>query len=204
VHHQYDLHDFFDAVSAGNFPAVSILKAEGYQDGHAGYSSPLDEQDFIVNTINFLEKRPEWSSTLIIIAYDDSDGWYDHQYGPIVSQSDTVADVGPTGSVNTGKQLCGNKNSNGIGGRCGYGPRFPFLVISAYAKKNYVDHTVTDQSSIIAFIEYNWDLPNLPNSMDSIAGPITNMLDFSKKVGGDHDNKLFLDPSTGQPVDDDD
>ena len=204
VHHQYDLHDFFDAVSAGNFPAVSILKAEGYQDGHAGYSSPLDEQTFIVNTVNFLQKRPEWSSTLIIIAYDDSDGWYDHQIGPIVSQSHTVADVGPVGSVNAGDQLCGSKNSNDIGGRCGYGPRLPLLVISPYAKQNYVDHTVTDQSSIIAFIEYNWDLPSLPNSMDSIAGPITNMLDFSKKVGGEHDNRLFLDPSTGQPTDDDD
>jgi phospholipase C len=54
VHHQYDLQDFFDAVSAGNFPAVSILKADGFQDGDAGYSSPLDEQTFIVNTVNFL------------------------------------------------------------------------------------------------------------------------------------------------------
>jgi len=40
--HQYDIHDFFDAVRAGNFPAVSYLKAAGYQDGHAGYSTPLD------------------------------------------------------------------------------------------------------------------------------------------------------------------
>ena len=55
ANHQYDIHDFFDAVSAGNFPAVSYLKAPGYQDGHAGYSDPLDEQTFIVNIINFLE-----------------------------------------------------------------------------------------------------------------------------------------------------
>ena len=54
--HQYDTHDFFDAVNAGNFPAVSFLKAPGYQDGHAGYSDPLDEQTFIVDTINFLSQ----------------------------------------------------------------------------------------------------------------------------------------------------
>ena len=60
TNHQYDLHDFFDAVSAGNFPAVSILKAHGFQDGHAGYSSPLDEQTFIVNTVNFIESQPDW------------------------------------------------------------------------------------------------------------------------------------------------
>jgi phospholipase C len=202
TNHQYDLHDFFDAVSAGNFPAVSILKADGFQDGHAGYSSPLDEQTFIVNTVNFLESRPEWDSTLIVIAYDDSDGWYDHQMSPIVSQSNTVADVGPAGSVahpnvNAGKQLCGSKNTDGIGGRCGYGPRLPFIVISPYAKTNFVDHTITDQSSIIAFIEDNWGLPRIPNSMDSIAGPITNMLDFSQKVNPGHRHQVFLDPSTG-------
>jgi phospholipase C len=205
VNHQYDLQDFFDAVSAGNFPAVSILKADGYQDGHAGYSSPLDEQTFIVDTVNFLESQPDWDSTLIIIAYDDSDGWYDHQMSPIVSQSNTTADVGPAGSmmhpnINAGKQLCGTKNTDGIGGRCGYGPRLPFIVISPYAKKNYVDHTITDQSSIIAFIEDNWGLPRLPNSMDAIAGPITNMLDFSQKVNPGHRHQVFLKDSDGTIV----
>ena len=53
ANHQYDTHDFYDAVSAGNFPAVSYLKAPGYQDGHAGYSDPLDEQTFIVNVNQF-------------------------------------------------------------------------------------------------------------------------------------------------------
>jgi phospholipase C len=197
VNHQYDLQDFFDAVSAGNFPAVSILKADGYQDGHAGYSSPLDEQTFIVNTVNFLQSQPDWDSTVIIIAYDDSDGWYDHQMSPIVSQSNTTADVGPAGSVNAGKQLCGTKNSDGIGGRCGYGPRLPFMVISPYAKANYVDHTITDQSSIIAFIEDNWGLPHITNSMDSIAGPITNMLDFTQKVNPGHRHQVFLSPTDG-------
>jgi phospholipase C len=201
VNHQYDLQDFFDAVSAGNFPAVSILKADGYQDGHAGYSSPLDEQTFIVNTVNFIESQPEWKNTLIVIAYDDSDGWYDHQIGPIVSQSNTTADLGPAGSVNAGKQLCGTKNSDGIGGRCGYGPRLPFIVISPFAKKNFVDHTITDQSSIIGFIEDNWGLPRIANSMDGIAGTITNMLDFSHDNGdGGNSRTLILDPSTGQPV----
>jgi phospholipase C len=200
VNHQYDLHDFFDAVKAGNFPAVSILKADGYQDGHAGYSSPLDEQTFVVNTVNFIESTPQWANTLIVIAYDDSDGWYDHQMSPIVSQSNTTADVGPAGSVNAGMKLCGTKNTNGIGGRCGYGPRLPFLVISPFAKRNFVDHTITDQSSVIAFIEDNWGLPRIPNSMDSIAGPITNMLDFSHHENEGNGNALFLDPSTGQPV----
>src|SRR5262249_7045712 len=54
ANHQYDLTDFFAAASRGNLPAVSFLKAAGYQDGHAGYSRPLAHQTFLVNTINSL------------------------------------------------------------------------------------------------------------------------------------------------------
>ncbi len=46
ANHQYDIADFVNAASAGNLPAVSFLKAPAFQDGHAGYSDPLDEQTF--------------------------------------------------------------------------------------------------------------------------------------------------------------
>ncbi len=41
----------------------------------------------MTQVINFLQQQPGWSSTLVIIAYDDSDGWYDHQMSPIVNPS---------------------------------------------------------------------------------------------------------------------
>jgi phospholipase C len=199
--HQYDTHDFFDAVSAGNYPTVSFLKAPGYQDGHAGYSDPLDEQTFIVNTLNFLQKQPDWNSTVVIIAYDDSDGWYDHQIGPIVNGSATAQDA------LSGTGLCGNGELAGPGlnpgtlhaqGRCGYGPRLPLMVISPYAKVNYVDHTVSDQTSVLGFIEYNW-LKNERlsiGSFDNIANPLTSMFNFSATK---LNPTLILDPSTGLP-----
>lgn len=201
ANHQYDTHDFFDAVSAGNFPAVSFLKAPGYQDAHAGYSDPLDEQTFVVNVINFLMKTPEWQSTAVIINYDDSDGWYDHQMGPIVNQSQTAADA------LTGTGLCGQSATNILSGvtgapaqgRCGYGPRLPYLVISPYAKENFVDHTTLDQSSTIRFIEDNWlGGERIGNgSFDTIAGSITTMFDF------DHcrneEGILILNPTNGEP-----
>src|SRR5262249_11382515 len=136
ANHQYDLHDFFDAVNAGNFPQVSFLKAQGFQDGHAQYSDPLDEQTFIVDTVNFLMQRPEWKSTAIFILYDASDGWYDHQMSPIVHQSQTSAD----NLTDSGR--CGNTApADGEQGRCGYGPRQPFVLVSPFAKHNFVDHT---------------------------------------------------------------
>jgi phospholipase C len=198
ANHQYDIQDFFTAVSAGNFPAVSFLKAPGYQDGHAGYSDPLDEQNFIVTTINFLEQQPDWATTAIVIAYDDSDGWYDHQMPPIVNGSTTSADT-LTGAGNCGSganALRGVNSDKAVQGRCGYGPRLPFLVISPYSQVNYVDHTLTDQTSIIRFIENNW-LGNQrigQGSMDGIANSFLTMLNLVNKP---NTTPLLLDPNTG-------
>ncbi len=58
ANHQYDINDFFTAASAGHLPAVSYLKASGYQDGHAGYSSPLDEQTFVVKPSTSCRRCP--------------------------------------------------------------------------------------------------------------------------------------------------
>jgi len=205
ANHQYDIQDFFAAVSAGNFPAVSYLKAPGFQDGHAGYSDPIDEQTFIVNTINFLEKTREWESTAVIIAYDDSDGWYDHVTSPLLNQSATAADQNSAGAY-----MCGSVASAtatalpGISaahaqGRCGYGPRQPFLVISPFARKNFVDHSITDQSSVVRFIEDNWlGGERITGSFDAIAGSITGMFDFDRCR---EDGVLILDPTTGERAD---
>jgi phospholipase C len=199
ANHQYDTHDFFDAVNAGNFPAVSFLKAPGYQDGHAGYSDPLDEQTFIVNTINFLQKQRDWESTAVVIAYDDSDGWYDHVLGQIVNQSSTQADA------LSGTGLCGsgvdalpgiNPATRHAQGRCGYGPRLPLLVVSPWARRNFVDHTMTDQSSILRFVEDNWLGSQRigAGSFDTIANPINNMFNFEHP---ENFGRFTLDPSSG-------
>jgi phospholipase C len=197
ANHQYDLKDFWAAADHGNLPAVSYLKAADYQDGHAGYSDPLDEQTFLVETINRLEKLPSWKSTAVVIAYDDSDGWYDHQMGPITTQSQTPLDA------LTGTGTCGAdaaKVPSGQQARCGVGPRQPLLVISPYAKHNYVDGTFTDQSSVVKFIEDNWLAGQRigSGSADASAGTLDNMFAFGHGEG--EGNRLFLDPSTGEPV----
>ncbi|MGA2741513.1 MAG: alkaline phosphatase family protein [Bryobacteraceae bacterium] len=182
--HQYDINDFFAAVQAGNFPAVSFLKAPGYQDGHAGYSDPLDEQEFIVNTINFLQGQQAWSQTAVVIAYDDSDGWYDHQIGPLVNQSTSAADaISGTGACGTGTTALPGVASGTVNaqGRCGYGPRLPLMVISPWAKSNFVDHSVTDQTSVLRFIEDNWLNGQRigGGSFDALANSLAGMLDFT-------------------------
>jgi phospholipase C len=201
ANHQYDIDDFMATLAAGNLPAVSFLKAIGIQDAHPGHSSPLDEQEFVVTIINALEQSTFWNSTAVVILYDDSDGLYDHQMGPLVNHSQTIADQ------LTGNGSCGDGSSALPGidpatphaqGRCGYGPRTPLLVISAWSKINFVDHTLTDQSSVIRFIEDNWlgSTRLGAGSFDALAGPLNNMFNFGQPGAA----KLILDPATGQPI----
>ena len=202
ANHNYDSNHFFAALKAGILPAVSFIKAPAFQDAHPGNSDPLDEQTFDVQVINALQRSPFWDSTAVIVAYDDSDGWYDHVMPPVVNQSLSTADA------LTGPGACGDGTSTALPGgapanlthaqgRCGYGPRLPMLLISPWAKKNYVEHTVLDQTSIIRFIEDNWlDGERVgPGSFDNIANSIENMLDFDHQRNDD--GTLILDPSTG-------
>ena len=204
ANHQYDIQDFFTAVKAGNFPAVAFLKASGYEDAHPGYSDPIDEQAFVTETINFLEQQPEWSSTAVIIAYDDSDGWYDHAYtAPTTGSFDATADqlngAGKCGASGTTPVAGGVAGKGPVNGRCGPGMRQPFLVISPWAKANYVDHTLITQASVIRFIEDNWLSGQRigGGSFDATTGSIMGMFDFT---GGGKTAVLYLDNSTGEVV----
>ncbi len=197
ANHAYDLNDFFTAVGSGNFPAVSFIKMQSYQDAHPGNSDPLDEQTGIVNLVNFLQQQPDWDSTAVIIAYDDSDGWYDHVLAPTTSpsfsSSDALNGAGLCGAVGATEPT--GVNGLPVAGRCGPGTRQPFLVISPYAKKNYVSHVRITQASIPQFIEDNWLNGQRigGGSFDATTGSIVDMFNFNKK----NSVALLLDPSTG-------
>ena len=204
ANHQYDVTDFTAALTAGNLPAVSFLKPPGYQDAHAGYSDPLDEQTFLVNTINAIEQSSYWSSTAIIIAYDDSDGWYDHLTDLVNGSATTQDSLNGAGiciSAGAAASALPGPNSDGkpVQGRCGHGPRLPLLVISPWANKNYIDNTVTDQASIIRFIEDTFLSSQRigTGSFDSSAGTLDNMFNFTNNVVP-NPNVVVLDPTSGK------
>ncbi len=201
ANHNYDMNDFYAALKNGTLPAVSFLKAQAYQDGHAGNSDPIDEQTFIVNVLNTLQQSPDWSSTAVVILYDDSDGWYDHVTSPIVNQSNSPADMltGPGACGDGSNALAGPDPTNPHAqGRCGYGPRQPLVIVSPWARENFVDHTVTDQTSVIRFIEDNWLSGKRigQGSYDVLANSISQMFDFNHL----RSDRLFLNPATGEPI----
>ncbi|KAA1008200.1 alkaline phosphatase family protein [Paraburkholderia panacisoli] len=211
VHHQYDTDDFFTAVKAGNFPSVSFLKAPAVSDGHPGNSDPIDEQAFVTKVINFLQQQPDWKNTAVIIAYDDSDGWYDHRYkAPTSSSFDST-----TAQSAGGKTVAGSDNlsapgqctaagavqpqgvsGGAVNGRCGPGTRTPFIVVSPWAKVNFVDDRPITQASVVRFIEDNWLGGQRigGGSFDATAGSIMNMFNFT---GSGNAPTVYLDQNLG-------
>ncbi|MDN3935332.1 alkaline phosphatase family protein [Arthrobacter sp. YD4] len=190
ANHQYDLTDFGKVVNTDNMPAVSFLKAGMFQDGHAAYSDPIDEQKFVTATVNQIQKSKNWENTAVVLAYDDSDGWYDHAAAKVKNSSNTADDAAWCQNA----AAAGVPMAGGYADRCGPGPRQPLVVISPYAKKNFVDHTQTDQASILRFIEDNWHTGQVGDaSADAGAGSLKAMFNFEHKRPG----TVLLDEQTG-------
>jgi phospholipase C len=197
ANHNYDTSDFFAALEAGNLPAVSYIKPPHYANGHPGYSDPLVSQAWLVQTLNEIMMTPEWESTAIILNWDDSDGWYDHVYPPVLQPSNTALDF----HCGSGQPAPGDGYA-----RCGLGPRIPFLVVSPWATHNYVDHSVINWGSLLLFIEQNWGLgyidgpaapPPRTGSFDRYSNSLEGLFDFRHEPDL---RPLILDPIKGTIV----
>jgi phospholipase C len=197
ANHQYDTSDFTDSLNGtggATLPAVSFVKPPEFENAHPGDSTPQLEQQFLVNEINSIEKSKYWSSTAIVITYDDSDGWYDSVVPPVVSGSD---DSSTDTAVCTSVPITvGTAND-----RCGYGQRLPMVVISPYTQENYVSGNQTDTASIIKFVEDNWlGSQRISGSYDAVSGSLDapgGLLDFNVRP---HDTPVILNPTSGAVV----
>lgn len=148
-----DYNNFAQDIKNGDLPEVSFIKAGYGDDEHpgTGNQSTPSAEEFTVDTINQIMNSPYWKDTAIIVTYDEGGGFYDHVAPPTVTP-----------------------NADGL---LGDGPRIPALVISPYAKQNYVSHVQYDHASVLKFLEWNYDLPAL-NSKDANANNLTDMFDF--------------------------
>ncbi len=181
ANHQYDTPEFFESLEGKDgaaLPAVSFLCADVVRTGHPSSSDPLDEQEWIESDVNAIQKSAYWPSTAIVIEYDDSDGYYDHQPPTILNSSNTGNDSAICSEAHAaGVPELGNQSN-----RCGPSQRLPFLVISPYAKANHVDHELITQDSTLKFIENNWGLPKIgPATFDNLPqlGDLESFFDWS-------------------------
>ncbi|GAC1445768.1 MAG: hypothetical protein NVSMB52_08220 [Chloroflexota bacterium] len=139
---------FIPDVRNGHLPSVSWLVTNEEQSEHPPYSMCVG-QGWTVDQINAIMKSKYWSSTLIVLTWDDFGGFYDHVAPP---RMDYLS----------------------------LGPRVPTILISPYARRDYVDHHTLEFDSILKFIENDFHLPPL-TGRDRHAQSLTTSLDFSQK-----------------------
>ena len=154
LHNVQDISLFFTILSEGkNLPSVSFVNALGFRnlDEHPPTNVTAGEL-WTVSVVNAVMCSDYWRSSVIFIAYDEAGGYYDHVPPPQVLQ------------INHGFDRPLH----------GYGERVPLLVISPYAKENYVSETLLNHMSLLRFIDYNWNLFPLNENV----AKSNNMLDF--------------------------
>ena len=136
----FTMASFNDMLTSGTLPSVYWIQPDGAKDMHPGAGNILDGVEFLDNVVQAVKNSGEWQSTAIIVLFDESGGWYDHVSPP---------------------QLSGN--THGVGGQ-GLGMRVPVMIISPYAKTNYISHQQMDFVSILRSIQWNWNRGEIPAS----------------------------------------
>jgi phospholipase C len=137
---------FLTDLRAGRMPDVSYLTGNDTQNEHPPYSIESGEQ-WVQSIVGAIQASPYWSSTAILITWDDYGGWYDHVVPPQVD-------------------------------RYGDGFRVPLLMVSPFARQGYIDHTFSDHTSILKFIERVFGLPPV-TQRDAGASDLMDALDPS-------------------------
>jgi phospholipase C len=161
---------FYTDAAAGKLPAFSLV------DPNYGTESQENPQNIAVGegvlekVVRAIGSGPAWRKTLFILTYDEHGGYYDHVPPPPALQPDLFRPVVQPGQ----KTYEGFRR---------YGFRVPTVVVSPYAKKDYVSHTVYDHTSILAFLERKWNLPAM-TMRDANANDITDMLDMQAMAAG--------------------
>ena len=158
---------FYKDAAAGSLPSVSFVDPRF--GGNAANPDESEEdpddiaygENFVSRVVNAVFNSPNWKNTVLIYTYDEHGGYYDHVPPPAAIKPDNIppgADVaGITGAYDR------------------YGFRVPTVIVSPFAKRNYVSSVVHDHTSILKLIETKWNLgaltyrdANADNLLDSL------------------------------------
>jgi phospholipase C len=166
----------FRDISKGKLASVSWVIPDGVNSDHSGFGSTDKGPSWVAQVVNAVGESKYWSSTAILITWDDWGGWYDHLPPPQLDYA-------------------------------GLGFRVPLIVVSPFAKTNYVSHTQYEFGSIIRFVEDNWNLGRL-GTTDERAASLDDMFDLSgsarkfKKISAKYSREYFeRQPPSNVPVD---
>ena len=141
---------YFADAAAGTLPAFSLVDPNFTSSSEENPQDIQNGEQFAASVINAAMAGPGWPETMLIWLYDEHGGYYDHVAPrPAVRPDDIAPDV-PTA------ELDGDLFS-------WTGFRVPAVVVSPWARRNYVSHVVHDHTSVLKLLETKWNLPALSN-----------------------------------------
>jgi phospholipase C len=155
------LTSFFSDATTGKLPHVAYVDpnyGQAYADSYHPNADIQRGEAFVASIYDAVTASPAWSSSLLIITFDEWGGFFDHV-------------VPPPAPIPPGEYAAGNHD-----GLRGF--RVPTLLISPFARRRYVSSVVYDHASILRLIEWRWGLEPL-TVRDSAANNLADELDFA-------------------------
>jgi phospholipase C len=165
-----NISQFFTDAAAGNLPSVSLLDPNYSTQSQEDPQNIVVGEAFLESVVRAVGSSPDWLRTMLIINYDEHGGYYDHVPPPPALAPDSIPPM-----VQPGEQI--------YDGFARYGFRVPSVVVSPYAKRGHVSHTVYDHTSILALIERKWNLPAM-TYRDANANDLSDFLDLDALNAG--------------------
>jgi phospholipase C len=170
---------FFADAAAGTLPDYCLVEPDYGTQSEENPQNIAMGEEFAASVVNAVINGPDWDRTLLILAYDEHGGYYDHVPPPAAIPPDSI---GPT---------LEDPRENPFDGFARYGFRVPFAIVSPWARRDYVSHRVFDHTSILKLAEAKWNLPAL-TYRDANARPMLDMLDFRRPA--------FAEPRLAKPL----
>jgi phospholipase C len=170
---------FLSDVANGTLPSVAYIdpgfssgldEHPGLDDGSPGGSVQLGSQ-YVSTLINALMQSSSWLDSVFILTFDEFGGFFDHVPPQPAVSPDGIkpVDLAP-----------GDICTKGTGPTCDFiytGYRVPLIVVSPFAKKNYVSHTIADYTAWLKLVETRFNLPSL-TKRDAAQIDMTEFFDF--------------------------
>ncbi|MGF6228433.1 phospholipase C [Inquilinus ginsengisoli] len=185
------LEEFKADIRAGKLPQVSwVVGPETYSE-HPGPSSPVQGAWYIQEVLAALIANPDlWSRTVLIVNFDENDGFFDHVPSPAVHSLNP--DGSPAGASTLSDQAIaferfnypvppGTKGQPAPDGRVfGPGPRVPCTIVSPWSRGGWVNSEVFDHTSVLRFLERRFEVqePNISAHRRAVCGDLTSAFNF--------------------------
>ena len=163
--HHAAFDQFYADAGAGRLPSFTLLDPDYGTQSQENPQNMAVGEGLLAKVVDALGASPQWPGTMLVVTYDEGGGYYDHVPPPAALAPDPVPPmVQPTESTYDGFSR--------------YGFRVPAVIVSPYAKRDYVSHRLYDHTSILAMVERKWNLPAL-TYRDANANDLTDFLDLS-------------------------